>query len=495
MSQENPISKQPLIRYVNRQQMSWRAVDVEHLLGEDHPARAIGALVGRLNLRAFDQAIASSAEEGGRPAFDPQLLLSLWVYAYSQGMGSAREVARRCEFDPALQWLTGLDEVNYHRLADFRVQKQQELEELFTQVLAALRQEGLVTLEQVLQDGTKIQAQASVRSYHQEQTIREHLERARRRVAERGDPGNDESNPRSKQARERGRREQPERLENALQELEKLQDRKLGEKAQSKVGVSRSDPQARVMHPSDAGLALSYKAQISADAAQGLIVGVAVTQEANDTGQLLPAVERIAERLQPKPEQRVADAGYSTGAAIEERAERQVGFLGSRPREDASTGRTAPQRLPPSAFIFQPETNRYVCPEGKFLRHERCWKKERGLVSRRYLAQAEDCLSCAGKPECCPENRGGRGILRWEESAGVLAFRPKMETEEARASYRGRGSVVEFCHAWIQSKLGLRQLHVRGLVKVQMEMLWACLTYNLQQWIRLRKPLPTAATG
>jgi transposase len=97
MSQENPIGKQPLLRYGNRQQMSWRAVDVEHLLGEDHPARAMGALVGRLNLRAFDQAIESSAEEGGRPAFDPQLLISLWVYAYRQGIGSAREVARRCE--------------------------------------------------------------------------------------------------------------------------------------------------------------------------------------------------------------------------------------------------------------------------------------------------------------------------------------------------------------------------------------------------------------
>jgi hypothetical protein len=64
MSQENPISKQPLIRYVNRKQMSWRAVDVEQLIGEDHPARAIGARVGRLNLRAFYQAIKP---KGGAP--------------------------------------------------------------------------------------------------------------------------------------------------------------------------------------------------------------------------------------------------------------------------------------------------------------------------------------------------------------------------------------------------------------------------------------------
>jgi len=79
MSQENPISKQPLIRHVNRQQMSWRAVDVEHLISEDHPARAIWTLGERLNRSAFDQAIESSTEEGGRPAIDPQLLISLWV--------------------------------------------------------------------------------------------------------------------------------------------------------------------------------------------------------------------------------------------------------------------------------------------------------------------------------------------------------------------------------------------------------------------------------
>src|ERR1700675_4355397 len=220
MSQENPISRQPLIRYVNRQQMSWRAVDVEQLIGEDHPARAIWALVGRLNLSTFYQAIESSPEEGGRPAFDPQLLISLWIYAYSQGIGSAREVGRRCEYDPAFQWLTGLQEVNYHTLADFRVEKQKELDELFTQVLAALSKEGLITLEQVMQDGTKIKALPSTRSYQREATIREHLGRARQRVAEMGDPRNEESSPRAKQARARWRQEQQKRLENALQEVE-----------------------------------------------------------------------------------------------------------------------------------------------------------------------------------------------------------------------------------------------------------------------------------
>ena len=70
-----------------------------------------------------------------------------------------------------------------------------------------------------------------------------------------------------------------------------------------------------------------------------------------------------------------------------------------------------------------------------------------------------------------------------------------MAGEQAQAQYRRRGRVVEFCHAWIKSKLGLRQFHVRGLVKVHSEMLWACLTYNLQQWIRLGKLRGAPAVG
>jgi len=494
MSQEKLANRQPLIRYVNRQQMSWRAVDVERLVDEGHPARAIWELVGRLDLSRFHDGIESNAEEGGRPAFDPHLLISLWVYAYSQGIGSAREVARRCEYDPAFQWLTGLEEVNYHTLADFRVEKQRELDELFTQVLAALSKEGLITLEQVMQDGTKIKALASTRSYQREPAIREHLERARQRVAAMGDPRNEETNPKTKQARVRARREQQERLESALQELQKLQAGKSGEKAKSQARVSTTDPQARVMKQSDGGLGLSYNAQISTDAAHGLIVRVAVTQDANDTAQLLPAVDRVEERLQKKPRQMVADAGYTTRDNIEQMAKREVDFLGSMPWKNVPSGTTMPNRLAPSAFVYDPKQDCFICPEGKWLGYEGRHTKKEGLTYYRYEAEWRDCQNCARKAQCCPENRKqGRSVVRGEESAAVLTFQQKMASEEAQVQYRRR-RVVEFCHAWIKSKLGLRQFHVRGLAKVGIELLWACLTYNLQHWIRLSKSRAVPAT-
>ena len=75
--------------------------------------------------------------------------------------------------------------------------------------------------------------------------------------------------------------------------------------------------------------------------------------------------------------------------------------------------------------------------------------------------------------------------IRLEEPAEVAAFRKKMETDKYRAIYRKRGAVAEFPNAWIKEKLGLRKFRVRGMVKAGSELLWACLTYNIMQSIRL----------
>lgn len=492
MSQENSVNQQRLIRSVNRQQMCWRAVDVERLIDEDHLARSIWALVGRLDLQRFYQQIESSTEEGGRPAFDPRMLISVWVYAYSQGIGSAREVARRCEYDPAFQWLTGCMEVNYHTLSDFRVERQQELDELFTQVLATLSQEGLITLQQVMQDGTKIQAQASGRSFRQEDSIREHLTRAQKHVEEMGDPRAEEASPRVRGARERAREQQQRRLEQALEEAQKLRPQKPGS-SQTTSKVSVTDPEARFMKQSDGGLAPSYNVQISADATHGFIVGMDVSQQANDSAQLLPAVERIEQRLGRPPQQIVADGGYTTQEAIRQMAERNIEFFGHLGRPLAGSGVTCPDRLSLSAFEYMPESNRLRCPEGKWLRPDGRRKKG-DVVYSVYRAKPKDCLSCRRKAECCPGNEhAGRSVIRVAESSTLTAFREKMASAEAQQQYRRRAQVIEFCHAWIKCKLGLRQFHVRGRIKARAEALWACLTYNLQQWIRLQRTTAQAA--
>ena len=126
---------QPRVKPVDRSQLTWQMLDVERLIEPDHAARAIWELVGRLKLEGFYAPIEAVEGSAGRTPWDPRLLVSLWIYAYSRGISSAREIARRCTYEPAFQWLCGLGEVNHHTLSDFRVNHDGSLRELFVQVL------------------------------------------------------------------------------------------------------------------------------------------------------------------------------------------------------------------------------------------------------------------------------------------------------------------------------------------------------------------------
>ena len=78
----------PRLAAINRRQMVMRTIDVERLIEEDHPARSIWELVGRLDLSRYYAGIGSVEGRAGREHTDPQVLISLWLYAYSRGISS-----------------------------------------------------------------------------------------------------------------------------------------------------------------------------------------------------------------------------------------------------------------------------------------------------------------------------------------------------------------------------------------------------------------------
>ena len=126
---------QPRFKVIDRKQTFFRSVDVEALIDEDHPARAIWNTVEKLDLSAFCKQARAVRGSVGRSSMNPGLLVSLWVYAYSQGVGSAREISRLSEYHPAYQWLTGAEKISGHTLSSFRVEHKEALEKLFIEVV------------------------------------------------------------------------------------------------------------------------------------------------------------------------------------------------------------------------------------------------------------------------------------------------------------------------------------------------------------------------
>jgi len=482
---QRPIRSKP----INRQQMLLRAVEVEKLVEKDHPVRAIWEVVGRLNLEPFYVEIESVEGVAGRPVWDPQLLISLWLYAYKEGGSSAREIARLCEYHPAYQWLTGLEVVNHHTLADFRIRHKEALDQLFIGVLGVLSHEGLITLQRVMHDGTKVKACASDKSFHRKATLEDHLRLAREQVEQMGDPQSEERSQRVAKAQQRALREKQERLEEAIRALEQMEASRSEASEKKETRASSTDPEARVMLQAKGAYGPSYNVQISTDARAKIIVGVGVTQAATDAAELEPAVERIEANLGEKPKQMVVDAGLTNQATLEATAEKQVDLIGALPERKGVAEKRMKQRgvspdFYPQAFEYDASTDCCRCPAGKVLSYE-TEERQGASVRRRYRAKASDCRGCAFQAQCCPGTKKGRSVVRSEATPEMAAFQAKMETPEAQAIYKQRSGVAEFPNAWIKDKMGLRQFRLRGLVKVTLEAVWACLTYNVCQWIRL----------
>jgi len=95
----------PKLKPIDRSQISLKVVDLEHLIEPGHSARAIWDLVGKLDLGRFLSAIRSQEGEKGCAAISPKMLVSAWVYSYSQGISSAREIERQMAHEPGLRWL------------------------------------------------------------------------------------------------------------------------------------------------------------------------------------------------------------------------------------------------------------------------------------------------------------------------------------------------------------------------------------------------------
>ena len=485
-------NSKPRLKRINREQMVLSPTDVERLVPEDHEVRAIWEFVGHLDLSRYYEEIEVVEGEAGRSAMDPQLMISLWIYAYSKGVSSSREIFRLSGYDPAYQWLTGMEPVNYHTLSDFRVRHKEALDDLFIQGLGILSAEGLVTLERVMQDGTKVKANASGDTFRREERIRKHLEAAREQVAGMGDPRwAEEVGPRVAKARQRAAREKRERLEKALEELEKIRAVKAGTESKEQARVSMTDPEARIMKQGGGGgYGPSYNMQVSTDEANKVIVGVGVTQAGVDYEELEEAEERIERNMGRAPVEMVVDGGFVSRGNILAMEGRKVGLIG--PLEEGvaqSAGqmkrRGVEEAFRPDQFGYDAQQDTYRCPAGKPLRLE--GKEKRiGKVNYQYRARVQDCQKCCNKMRCCPQNEStGRAIVRGVDAPEVVSYLAKMKTEEAKTIYKRRGEVAEFPNAWLKDKIGLRQFCLRGLLKVGMEAIWACLTYNIQQWIRL----------
>jgi transposase len=409
------------LREANRSQLAWGRIDLNAQLPDDHPARAICAVIERLDLSALYVPIEARDEVAGAPTIDPKLLLGLWVYATSEGEGSAREIWRLTQMHAAYRWICGGVEVGYHTLSDFRSQRGELVNELITQVLALLMKQDLVDLSRVAQDGTRVRASAGASSFRREQTLealmreaRAHLEAVTQEAA---DPA---LSARRAAAIKRGARERIERLEAALKQIPEVTETKKRSRAKdATVRVSTTDPDARVMKMGDGGFRPAFNVQFATTADEArVIVGVDVINRGSDAGQSTPMIEQIEHRTGMRPAEMLVDGGYAQHSAIDEATEKQV-------------------------MVYAPLP-----------------KPRKGDTRDPYAPREDD-------------------------SEAVGAWRQRMGKDEAKQIYKQRAATAETVNADAKEHRGLDGLAVRGLDKVLGSASLFALTYNILRLITL----------
>ncbi|MDA1094750.1 MAG: IS1182 family transposase [Acidobacteria bacterium] len=412
-------------------------------LPEGHLAFFIADTVAALDLQPFYAAYEGDGRRN--QPFDPQMMVTVLLYAYATGTFSSRRIARKLEEDVAYRVLAAGNFPAHRTIAEFRQQYLAAFEALFVQVVRIAREAGVVKLGALAVDGSKVKANASKHKAMSYGRMRDEEARLREQIAaltaqaEASDAAEDAAlgpDVRGDELpAELHRRET--RLATIAAAKARLEARQAdedrqkgrtpddGRKGRGHKPFARdfgmppddaqdnfTDPESRIMKTS-AGYDQCYNGQMAVDEASQMIVATGLTNCAADNAELLPLIEQTHATLGEHPTEVLADAGYRGDANFQALEACQI-----------------------TAYIS---------------------------------------LGREGTPATTPNPA--------HEATQRMAAR--LASDRGRARYRRRKAIVEPVIGWIKEVLGFRRFSLRGEAKARGEWNVVCLAVNLKRFHRI----------
>jgi len=410
-------------------------------LPEGHLAYFVSDVVDQLDLAPMHAEYGE--ERRGQPPYDPLMMTKLLVYGYCVGVYSSRKLQQKLQEDVGFRILAAGNAPDFRTISDFRKIHLKTLSSFFEEVLKIVLETGAMKLGRVAVDGTKIKANASkhkamsyARMEQQEEAIRQQVE-ALLAKAEATDAEEDTLFGKDKRGDEL-----PEELQRRQTRLARIREaaraveERAREKAKAKGKAERqakpeakdqynfTDAESRIMM-SNEGFVQAYNAQIAVEPEFQLIVGQFVTQAGNDKEQVQPMVQAIEEQSGQLPDELLADTGYCSDS--------NLAYL-------------------ESAAEPNKQIDAYIATERQ--------------------KHSEAAAQCPRGP--LPE-----GATRTDR------MRRKLQTKAGKAVYARRKAIVEPVFGQIKEVRRFRRFSLRGLIKVQGEWAFVCLTHNILKLHRM----------
>ena len=429
--------------------------NVADFVAEDAAVRIFSELVDQLDCSA----LRDRHKGGGAPAYDPVMLFKVLVFGLSEGIRSSRRLARCLTYDVRFMYLVRMSRPDFRTIARFRKSREEAIAVLFRETVLLAKGMGLVLLEHGSVDGTKLVSQASRRRYIRADELEASLTKLDDRIAqllremaetdaaedlEHGDGPGDGV---------------PDELRNLEERKKRLQQAKADLASQGTKAVVTTDPESRLMKTGD-GLRPSYNAQAVVDSNVQIIVAADVTQEAVDARQLRPMLERVKSTMEELPKQVTADGGYWSKDSLDYTQEQNLDayIAPAGTKENKLAGWTYDKDRD---VLLSPNEEEYVYSTKRV---------NRGRTYRGYR---------------CRKTRH----LKWinNDADQIMRMRGKVATQEGKAIYRKRQTIVEPVFGHIKGPLGLQKLLLRGLTGARIEYLLACIAHNLGKMAGVRQ--------
>ena len=446
---------------------------IEEYVGEDDPVRAYDVFVEALDLEGLG--IDVEEDRVGNSAYDPKMMLKILVYGYSYGWRSSRKLERALHHNLSFMWLTGGMKPDHKTIAKFRRDNTAALKKVLRQCVKLCIKLKLIEGNTLFIDGSKIRANASINQTWTEDKCRKVLEKTDKRIEEilKECEQTDDS--------ESGMPVRlPEELKDKLALKEKVQAivKKIKEEERTQLNAVDGDC---VKVCGRQGTHAGYNAQITVDERHGLIVNSDVVDESNDTRQFSQQVRQANEIIGSKCKAACADAGYANTANLKESVEEGIEVIVPSQKQ-ALHNSHEDNPFGKDKFIYDKETNQYICPEGKVLKYSH-YSETKGHYLYR-IKGPSNCIECKHYGRCT-DNTRGRAIIRLKDEYVKEGLEALYISDKGQAIYKKRKEKVELPFGHIKGNLKAGEFLLRGLKGVNAEMALLSTCFNISRMITI----------
>lgn len=485
---------------IPRDQLVLIPESIDDMISDNNPVRVIDAWVESLDLRELG--FMHYQMKTGAPPYKNELLMKIYIYGYMNRIRSGRKLERECKLNREMIWLTSGLAPDFKTITDFRKKNKKGIRNLFREFLKFCTGKGLISLETVAIDGTKMRAQNSTNQVFKKEEIEKVKARIEAKITEYLTALDMEDEKETEQLKLNEGGDVSE-IVRKLKEMSRYKDQvdemqKAFKEDETLKMIFATDPEARFQ--SDKGkVNPGYNAQTIVDEKNKLIVATDVTNRSNDLKEMTPMIEKLREVKEDmgieEETNAVMDAGYFSETEIIKNKEIEsinivVPDTRTSKEKKVAEGKIENKQVVPASgyeisdFRYDEEKDRFICPEGNDVIRITLEPFQEPSGRKTIEYHCYDCDGCI-KRLLCTNNQRGRSITVSTNKEAMDRFKVDMKSEQNKKLISKRKEIAEHPFGTLKRNLGYTYFLQKGLENVKTEFSFMCFAYNFKRLLNL----------